>query len=62
MSKKSGSGEKLHDKLITNEKIKKGKRIGDGQFGEVYKGNFDVLSCCCICIFYIEYLIYEQEM
>ena len=26
------------DKLIPNEKIKKGKRIGNGQFGEVYKG------------------------
>ena len=26
------------DKLITNEKIVKGKRIGKGQFGEVFKG------------------------
>ena len=32
----------FHDKLITNEKIKKGKRIGNGQFGEVYKGNISL--------------------
>ena len=39
---KSGSGKMFHDKLITNEKIKKGKRIGNGQFGEVYKGNISL--------------------
>ena len=36
---KTGSGKMFRDKLISNEKIKKGKRIGNGQFGEVYKGN-----------------------
>ena len=36
---KTGSGKMFRDKLITNEKIKKGKRIGNGQFGEVYKGD-----------------------
>ena len=27
------------DNLIINSKIEKGKRIGNGQFGEVFKGN-----------------------
>ena len=26
------------DKFIANENIEKGKRIGNGHFGEVYKG------------------------
>ena len=30
--------EMFKDKLISNDKIVKGKRIGNGQFGEVYKG------------------------
>ena len=43
----SGSGKMFHDKLITNEKIKKGKRIGNGQFGEVYKGTFFMFTRFC---------------
>jgi hypothetical protein len=32
-------GQKMFtDNLIVNEKIDKGKRIGNGQFGEVFKG------------------------
>ncbi len=31
------------DKLIPNDKIKKGKRIGNGQFGEVFKGKYVLL-------------------
>ena len=32
-------GQKMFtDHLIVNEKIDKGKRIGNGQFGEVFKG------------------------
>ena len=40
------------DKLIPNEKIRKGKRIGNGQFGEVYKGkaivyDFSMFKALC---------------
>ena len=37
------------DKLIPNEKIQKGKRIGNGQFGEVYKGKAIVCGLLKVC-------------
>ena len=33
-----GGNTMLTEKQITNDKIEKEKRIGNGQFGEVYKG------------------------
>ena len=43
-----GGNAMLNEKLITNDKIEKEKRIGNGQFGEVYKGNrFAKWQICC---------------
>ena len=56
-------GQKMFkDNLIINSKIEKGKRIGNGQFGEVFKGNENyhnfyqiiftiVLSCAASTIY-----------
>ena len=62
-------GQKMFmDNLITYNKIEKGKRIGNGQFGEVFKGNnnlniwlskhcYNLISLCAasICNVYICY-------
>ena len=37
----TGSNEIFHDQFISNRKIEKGIRIGNGQFGEVFKGKYN---------------------
>ena len=37
----TGGNEIFHDKFISNHKIEKGIRIGNGQFGEVFKGKYN---------------------
>ena len=41
LKSKSESSKMFKDNFISNEKIKKGQRIGNGHFGEVYKGTYE---------------------